>query len=184
MPATAKPSRLAEAAEDYRRSTMAVLRVAFLSSLALEFFATVGIALVAVLIGFRLLDGALGFEAAFFVLLLAPEFYARCASSASTITRAWKPWPRPSASSTCTRSHRWRPERSGRRSVPPSRSSAKASASPGSRNRPAAPGFLPASRARRDRGAGRAERCGQEHAAVAAAGLRAPAIGSGARQRP
>lgn len=68
--------RLAEAAEDYRRSTMAVLRVAFLSSLALEFFATVGIALVAVLIGFRLLDGALGFEAAFFVLLLAPEFYA------------------------------------------------------------------------------------------------------------
>jgi ATP-binding cassette subfamily C protein CydD len=55
---------------------MAVLRVAFLSTLALEFFATVGIALVAVLIGFRLLDGALGFEAAFFVLLLAPEFYA------------------------------------------------------------------------------------------------------------
>ncbi len=69
-------ARLAEAAEDYRRSTMAVLRVAFLSTLALEFFATVGIALVAVLIGFRLLDGALGFEAAFFVLLLAPEFYA------------------------------------------------------------------------------------------------------------
>jgi ATP-binding cassette subfamily C protein CydD len=67
---------LAEAAEDYRKSTMAVLRVAFLSTLALEFFATVGIALVAVLIGFRLLDGALGFEAAFFVLLLAPEFYA------------------------------------------------------------------------------------------------------------
>lgn len=68
--------RLAEAAEDYRRSTMSVLRVAFLSALALEFFATVGIALVAVLIGFRLLDGTLGFEAGFFVLLLAPEFYA------------------------------------------------------------------------------------------------------------
>jgi len=68
--------RLAEASEDYRRSTMAVLRVAFLSSLALEFFATVGIAVVAVLIGFRLLDGALAFETAFFVLLLAPEFYA------------------------------------------------------------------------------------------------------------
>jgi len=67
---------LAEAGEDYRKSTMAVLRVAFLSALALEFFATVGIALVAVLIGFRLLDGTLGFEAGFFVLLLAPEFYA------------------------------------------------------------------------------------------------------------
>lgn len=68
--------RLAAAAEDYRRSTMAVLRVAFLSSLALEFFATVGVALVAVLIGFRLLDGAMAFETGFFVLLLAPEFYA------------------------------------------------------------------------------------------------------------
>lgn len=68
--------RLAEASEAYRSSTMAVLRVAFLSSLALEFFATLGVAMVAVLIGFRLLDGMLGFEAAFFVLLLAPEFYA------------------------------------------------------------------------------------------------------------
>ncbi|MFS8038329.1 thiol reductant ABC exporter subunit CydD [Xanthobacter sp. AM11] len=67
---------LAAASEDYRRSTMQVLRVAFLSALALEFFATVAIAVVAVLIGFRLLDGALGFETGFFVLLLAPEFYA------------------------------------------------------------------------------------------------------------
>ncbi|WP_454917995.1 thiol reductant ABC exporter subunit CydD [Xanthobacter sediminis] len=68
--------RLAQAAEDYRASTMSVLRIAFLSSLALEFFATVAIAVVAVLIGFRLLAGTLGFEAGFFVLLLAPEFYA------------------------------------------------------------------------------------------------------------
>ncbi|MFG1419252.1 thiol reductant ABC exporter subunit CydD [Xanthobacter sp. V0B-10] len=73
---TREAERLAQAAEDYRESTMAVLRVAFLSSLALEFFATVAIAVVAVLIGFRLLDGAMGFEAGFFVLLLAPEFYA------------------------------------------------------------------------------------------------------------
>lgn len=61
--------------DDYRRSTMSVLRVAFLSALVLEFFTTVGIALVAVLIGFRLLSGTLSFEAGFFVLLLAPEFY-------------------------------------------------------------------------------------------------------------
>lgn len=67
---------LARAADDYRRATMAVLRVAFLSSLALEFFATVGIALVAVLVGFRLLDGEMGLEAGLFALLLAPEFYA------------------------------------------------------------------------------------------------------------
>jgi ATP-binding cassette subfamily C protein CydD len=61
--------------EDYRRGTMAVLRVAFLSSLVLEFLATVSIAMVAVLIGFRLLWGEIGFEAGFLVLLLAPEFY-------------------------------------------------------------------------------------------------------------
>jgi ATP-binding cassette, subfamily C, bacterial CydD len=61
--------------EDYREATMRVLRVAFLSSLALEFFATVSIAIVAVLIGFRLLFGEMGFESGFFILLLAPEFY-------------------------------------------------------------------------------------------------------------
>lgn len=67
---------LARVADDYRRATMGVLRVAFLSSLALEFFATVGIALVAVLVGFRLLDGKLTLEVGLFALLLAPEFYA------------------------------------------------------------------------------------------------------------
>lgn len=61
--------------EDYRLATMSVLRIAFLSSLALEFFATVSIALVAVLIGFRLLYGQMSFYSGFFVLLLAPEFY-------------------------------------------------------------------------------------------------------------
>jgi len=66
---------IARISVDYRHSTMAVLRVAFLSALVLEFFATVSIALVAVLIGFRLLSADMGFEAGFFVLLLAPEFY-------------------------------------------------------------------------------------------------------------
>ena len=61
--------------EDYREATMKVLRMAFLSSLALEFFATVSIAIVAVLIGFRLLFGEMSFESGFFILLLAPEFY-------------------------------------------------------------------------------------------------------------
>lgn len=61
--------------EDYRLETMAVLRVAFLSSLMLEFLATISIALVAVLIGFRLLWGEIDFLRGFFVLLLAPEFY-------------------------------------------------------------------------------------------------------------
>lgn len=66
---------VAQLSDDYRSSTMAVLRVAFLSSLALEFLATVSIALVAVLIGFRLLWGELGFRSGFLILLLAPEFY-------------------------------------------------------------------------------------------------------------
>ncbi|OIR02008.1 ATP-binding/permease protein CydD [mine drainage metagenome] len=66
---------IARISEDYRQATMAVLRVAFLSALVLEFFATLGVALVAVLIGFRLLSGGMSFTRGFFILLLAPEFY-------------------------------------------------------------------------------------------------------------
>ena len=66
---------LAAGSEAYRRETMAVLRVAFLSSLVLEFFATLGIAVVAVLVGFRLMWGEVVFARGMFVLLLAPEFY-------------------------------------------------------------------------------------------------------------
>lgn len=70
---------VARLSDGYRRTTMVVLRVAFLSSLVLEFFATVSIAVVAVFIGFRLygyFDWApISFETGLFVLLLAPEFY-------------------------------------------------------------------------------------------------------------
>ncbi len=66
---------IARISEDYRHATMKVLRVAFLSALALEFFSTISIAIVAVLIGFRLLFGELDFFIGFFILLLAPEFY-------------------------------------------------------------------------------------------------------------
>ena len=54
---------------------MGVLKVAFLSSFALEFLATISVALVAVIIGFRLFFGTLDFATGFVVLLLAPEFY-------------------------------------------------------------------------------------------------------------
>ena len=64
-----------EISQAYRRSTMKVLRVAFLSSVILEFLSTVSIAVVAVLIGFRLLWGDMAFLPGFFVLLLAPEYY-------------------------------------------------------------------------------------------------------------
>ena len=66
---------VARVADDYRQSTMVVLRVAFLSAFTLEFFATVGTAVVAVIIGFRLLYGYLSLVDGLFVLLLAPEFY-------------------------------------------------------------------------------------------------------------
>jgi ATP-binding cassette subfamily C protein CydD len=68
--------RLAAAGEAYRRETMAVLRIAFLSALVLEFFATVSIAMIAVMIGFRLMSGGLAFQQGMFALLLAPEFFA------------------------------------------------------------------------------------------------------------
>lgn len=68
--------RIAEVSERFREATMGVLRIAFLSALALELAATLGTAVVAVQVGLRLLYGHLGFEPAFFVLLLAPEVYA------------------------------------------------------------------------------------------------------------
>lgn len=67
----------------YRRRTMAVLRVAFLSSAVLEFFTAISIALVAVYLGmyylgyiaFGAYGGALSFASGFFILLLAPDFF-------------------------------------------------------------------------------------------------------------
>lgn len=61
--------------EQYRKLTLQVLRIAFLSAAVLEFFAAVSIAVVAVLIGFRLLWHELAFRHGLFILLLAPEFY-------------------------------------------------------------------------------------------------------------
>lgn len=66
---------VARAGEAFRSSSMAVLRIAFLSALVLELVATLSVAVVAVEIGLRLMAGRLDFEPAFFVLLLAPEFY-------------------------------------------------------------------------------------------------------------
>ncbi len=61
--------------EDYRRETMKVLRVSFLSGFALEFLASISVAIIAVSIGFRLIDGSLALAVGLFVLLLAPEAY-------------------------------------------------------------------------------------------------------------
>lgn len=61
--------------DQFRQTTMGVLRVAFLSALVLELLATLGTALVAVALGLALVYGRIPFEKAFFILLLAPEFY-------------------------------------------------------------------------------------------------------------
>jgi len=67
--------RIAQVSERYRQTTLSVMRVTFLSALVLELLVTMGTAIIAVQVGLRLLYGRMGFELAFFVLLLAPDFY-------------------------------------------------------------------------------------------------------------
>ncbi len=71
----AEAAAIAKIADGYRRSTMSILKIAFLSSFALEFLATLSVAMVAVTVGFRLYWGELDFAIGFMMLLLAPEFY-------------------------------------------------------------------------------------------------------------
>jgi thiol reductant ABC exporter CydD subunit len=73
--AKAQVAAVRDITDRYRTATMATLKVAFLSSLILELLATFSVALVAVAVGLRLLEGHLTFAAALFVLILAPEAY-------------------------------------------------------------------------------------------------------------
>ena len=59
----------------FRDRTLGVLRITFLSALVLELLATLSTAVIAVEIGFRLLYAKMEFREAFFLLILAPEFY-------------------------------------------------------------------------------------------------------------
>ncbi len=67
--------RIARVSNGFRDRTLKVLRVAFLSGMVLELMVAFAIGLVAVTLGVRLLNNGISFEAAFLVLLLAPEFY-------------------------------------------------------------------------------------------------------------
>ena len=67
--------RIAELGAAHRRSAMATLRIAFLSALVLELLATLGVALVAVGIGMRLVYGDMTLAAGLTALLLAPEVF-------------------------------------------------------------------------------------------------------------
>jgi ATP-binding cassette subfamily C protein CydD len=70
-----RANEVREVSEQYRQATMNVLRVTFLSALILELVATISTAVVAVEIGLRLLSARIEFQQAFFILLIAPEFY-------------------------------------------------------------------------------------------------------------
>ena len=61
--------------EDYRKATMSTLKIAILSTFALDFFTTLSIAIVAVFLGLRLLNGQMLLYPAMTVLILAPEFF-------------------------------------------------------------------------------------------------------------
>ena len=69
-------ARIDESSEEYRRTTMDVLRVSFVSGAVLDLTATIATALVAVTLGVRLVDGGIGLGAALTILLLTPELYA------------------------------------------------------------------------------------------------------------
>jgi ATP-binding cassette subfamily C protein CydD len=68
-------ARIAELGAAHRRSAMATMRIAFLSALTLELLATLGVALVAVSVGMRLVYGQMPLAAALTALLLAPEVF-------------------------------------------------------------------------------------------------------------
>lgn len=61
--------------KEWAEATLGVLKIAFLSAFFLEFFMTISTALIAVSLGLRLVSGSIDFQIAFFLLLLAPEFY-------------------------------------------------------------------------------------------------------------
>jgi len=73
--AKAQAESVRRTTDQYRTTTMATLRVAFLSSLVLELIATLSVALVAVSVGLRLVDGGLDLRTGLLVIILAPEAY-------------------------------------------------------------------------------------------------------------
>lgn len=73
--ADAQVATLRRVTDAYRASTIATLRIAFLSAMVLELLSTISVAMVAVGVGLRLQAGDLGLEVGLFALILAPEAY-------------------------------------------------------------------------------------------------------------
>jgi ATP-binding cassette subfamily C protein CydCD len=73
---TEQSAALKKVSDEYQSTTMRTLKTAFLSSLVLELISTISVAVVAVFIGLRLVNGSLALETGLLVLILAPECYA------------------------------------------------------------------------------------------------------------
>jgi len=71
----AQAATIARVSDRHRRATLGTLRVSFLSGTVLELAATLGVALVAVVVGVRLVGGGLGLQAGLTILVLAPELF-------------------------------------------------------------------------------------------------------------
>jgi len=80
---SSQTERIKEMGDRYTRETMKVLRISFLSAFVLELCATISVALIAVAIGLRLVNGQITFIAGLTVLLLAPEVYFPLRNAAS-----------------------------------------------------------------------------------------------------
>ena len=95
---SSEQTRIEQVSDSFREKTLKVLRMAFLSGAVLELMTASAIALVAVTLGIRLLDGGIAFRDAFLVLLGALSFIVRCASWVPPVTRPWMGRLRPPVS--------------------------------------------------------------------------------------
>lgn len=102
--AKAQAATIARITDEYRQATLRTLRIAFISSFALELLSTISVALVAVSIGFRLVDGTLSLETGLFLLILAPEVYLPLRQVGALYHSSVEAWRRRSRSSPS-----WRP---------------------------------------------------------------------------
>lgn len=73
---TSYAKTIGQMSENYRKATMGTLTVAFMSGFALDFFATLSVAVIALFLGLRLLDGTLLLAPALTMLILTPEYFA------------------------------------------------------------------------------------------------------------
>jgi len=79
----AQSETIRSVSEAYRRETMGTLRIGFLSALVLELAATLSVAVIAVEIGVRLVDGGITLAPALAILVLAPEYYGPLRNAAA-----------------------------------------------------------------------------------------------------